>query len=462
MVWSRPWLWYPGREWARLQFSTTGARLAYSSADHRFVYLRNGIDGSFIADLDCESSLHRIAFSADGSRMTTLTSISLNLWSCEDGNLIGTAQTNGHGLAISADGSLIATGYGDTATLWSGDSGNPLPQIEVLSLDSRMVAIAISLDDTLAISTVAGIKLYNVKSRSFISTFSIRSTSSTALAFSPDCTHLAGSVFKTVYLWDIRDIEASSPFSNEQEKRDISALALSRDCSRVACGFVSGEVELWETGSLGKQPISARTHHTVEVATLVYSPDDRPFASGSNDGTLNLWDGKGGALRGTLQYPTKPGLEYKLVVEASNTVLAVAGANAIVLWDLKTLDHIHTFDGSFKVPLSLSANGALLAAVRKAASSDTAFIDGIIPYRRRTVYQTIIFDVTKCTIISTIDVESLTMTFLSNNSQLVVQYVDDDDVCDLLIFNLVNGKVERGPTFEHFMTSHFGMVSQYQ
>ncbi|KIL55512.1 hypothetical protein M378DRAFT_173583, partial [Amanita muscaria Koide BX008] len=149
-------VWYPGRdpdrEWGHLQFSATGARLAYSPADYDF----------FIADLDCKSSSHRVAFSADGSQIATLTSAFLNLWNCQDGKLIGIAQNGGDGLAISANGSLLATGYMDTTTLWSGDSGNPLPQIEVPSLGSNMLAITFSLDDTLAISTLADIKLYNV------------------------------------------------------------------------------------------------------------------------------------------------------------------------------------------------------------------------------------------------------------------------------------------------------------
>ncbi|KIL58680.1 hypothetical protein M378DRAFT_170333 [Amanita muscaria Koide BX008] len=438
-----------------LQFSATGARLACSSGDHKYVRLRNGIDGSFIANLNFRSSLHRVAFSADGSRITTLTSISLNLWSCEDGKLIGIGRSGGStSLAISTNGSLLATGQGDKATLWSGDSGSLLLQIEVLSLGFSMAAIAFSLDDTLAISTVNCIKLYNVKSHTFISTLS---SSSMVLAFSPDCTRLAGGGFLAVHLWDIRGFETSSPFPNEQEKRHISALALSRDCSRVACGFVSGEVELRETGSLGKQLIATGTHHAVAVATLVYSPDGRQFASGSNDGTVNLWDGKDGALRGTLQYPTKPGWwGFILVVGVSNTVLAVAGGNGIVLWDLKTLHYFHTFAGSFGACLSFSADGALLAAVRNAASNDTAS-DDITPYRRSPspFYQTIIFDVTTRTIISTIDIDSHAMAFLPDNSQLVVQHLNDDephvDVGDPLTFNLINGKLERGPTFAHFM-----------
>ncbi|KIL55491.1 hypothetical protein M378DRAFT_591462 [Amanita muscaria Koide BX008] len=150
-----------------------------------------------------------------------------------------------------------------------------------------MRLMTFSPDDTLAIMTSNGILLYNVESRSFVSTLSF--LRSTAMAFSPYSTHLAaGNSDSTVYLWDIRGIEASSPSSNKQAGGEVTALALFRDYSRVACGFEYGAVELWETGSLANQPIAAHTHHSKEVTTLGCSPDGWRFASGSNDWDCHL------------------------------------------------------------------------------------------------------------------------------------------------------------------------------
>ncbi|KIL55299.1 hypothetical protein M378DRAFT_48519, partial [Amanita muscaria Koide BX008] len=221
--------------------------------------IKSSLDSTMFASLSSEmlkvwdavTALHNVAFSADGSRFATLSMSGLKLWSFEDGKLVGTAWNTYHSLvAISTNGSLLATGYGSEVTLWSGNNGDPLPLVEVLHLDSHMWTMAFSLDDTLAIAADDGILLYNVKNGFFISKFSF--TPSTALAFSPNSTRLAaGNINSAIYLWDIRD-------------------------------------------NLAKQPIAAHTRHPKKVTTLGWSSDGRRFASVSDDGTVNLWDGEDG------------------------------------------------------------------------------------------------------------------------------------------------------------------------
>ncbi|KIL64968.1 hypothetical protein M378DRAFT_11089, partial [Amanita muscaria Koide BX008] len=225
------------RSW--LKFSPTGTRLAYSSVNG-IVKLRDGISGRSIADLQCGSS-DEFEFSGDGSRIASLSKDRLSLWNSESGALIGAvkpAAVNGL-LAISANGSLLATGKrGSKVMLWS-ENNDSLSLIEELRID-RLASIAFSLDDTLVVATAFGIKFYDVKNHAFISTLPLRGVP-LSLAFSPDCTHFAVWVFNgSVYLWDIRGIAASSPPSEEYhsgEGTPVTALALSRDCSRLACGF---------------------------------------------------------------------------------------------------------------------------------------------------------------------------------------------------------------------------------
>ncbi|KIL57029.1 hypothetical protein M378DRAFT_39851, partial [Amanita muscaria Koide BX008] len=95
-----------------------------------------------------------------------------------------------------------------------------------------------------------------------------------------------------IYLWDIRGIDASSRPSNE-EVTAVRALALSRDCSRLACGFENNTVELWDT-SPTKQRIASHQAHTRWAEELGFGPDGGPFASGSDDGTIKLWNGEDG------------------------------------------------------------------------------------------------------------------------------------------------------------------------
>ncbi|KIL56290.1 hypothetical protein M378DRAFT_39682, partial [Amanita muscaria Koide BX008] len=158
--------------------------------------------------------------------------------------------------------------------------------------------------------------LYNVQTHSFISTLPFGATS---IAFSPDCTRLAvGTDDGDMRLLYIRGINASGPPS-KRNTTAVAALALSRDCSRLACGFEDGTVELWGTSPttrrLGPRALRSKmeaiffrifrqSRHTSSVEALGFAPDGGLFASGSWDGTIKLWNGGDGVLRGTLKVPS--------------------------------------------------------------------------------------------------------------------------------------------------------------
>ncbi|KIL56048.1 hypothetical protein M378DRAFT_43671, partial [Amanita muscaria Koide BX008] len=76
--------------------------------------------------------------------------------------------------------------------------------------------------------------------------------------------------------------------------------AFSRDGSRIVSWQKESGVKLWDcadgqpTDGFPKRRIAAHRHHRCHIVTLAFSPDGRQFASGSNDGTINLWDGENG------------------------------------------------------------------------------------------------------------------------------------------------------------------------
>ncbi|KIL59001.1 hypothetical protein M378DRAFT_169886 [Amanita muscaria Koide BX008] len=421
----------------QLQFSPTGTRLAYSSADG--IKLRDGISGKFIADLPCGSS-HIFEFSGDGSRIASLSDddgLQLTLWNSESGGLIGAIRQVevGHSLAISANGSLLAIADHDRnqVTLWSEN----LTQIKVLEVD--YLSMALSSDNILAIAAYTVIKLYNVKTHTFISTLPFRGDS---IAFSPDCTRLAVGAFDgSLRLLDIRGINASGPPSKGNPTA-VTALALSRDCSRLACGFEDGTVELWGTSPTRRRigPLYLRSkmeailfrifrqsRHTESVWALGFDPDGEVFASGSYDGTIKLWNGGDGALRGNLKAPS-----YVQAVALSNSVLVAAGDGDVALWSLDTLSPIHTFKQSGS-KLSIAENSALIAV------SDYRFRDSPVA----------LLDVVNRTTIATFNVPSYihSMTFLPDNSQVVVQPFDGD----FRSFNLVTKRIIHEPTLENLI-----------
>ncbi|KIL55324.1 hypothetical protein M378DRAFT_53602, partial [Amanita muscaria Koide BX008] len=140
------------------------------------------------------------------------------------------------------------------------------------------------------------LKIWDAATGTPISTIPGQSGSSTALSFSPDCTHLAGgNEYGDMYLWDMQGIDVSSLPSKKANV--ITAMALSRDCSRLAGVFEDGTVELWEASPTKRRIAS---HQGDRVSAVEFGPDGRWFAFGSDDGTIKLWNAGDGSLHGTL------------------------------------------------------------------------------------------------------------------------------------------------------------------
>ncbi|KIL55595.1 hypothetical protein M378DRAFT_39740, partial [Amanita muscaria Koide BX008] len=134
------------------------------------------------------------------------------------------------------------------------------------------------------------------------------------IKFSPDSILLASySVHSQgkLNIWDAATghthfHDPSSP--SKGNANAVTALTLSRDCSRLACGFGDGTVELWGTSPTKRRigPLLRSTmekfffrifrqfRHTQSVRALRFDPDGRLFASWSDDGTIKLWNGGDG------------------------------------------------------------------------------------------------------------------------------------------------------------------------
>jgi WD40 repeat protein len=76
-------------------------------------------------------------------------------------------------------------------------------------------------------------------------------------------------------------------------------VALSADGQLVASGSDDGTVRLWETSS--GRPIATSQGHTSAVEGMALSADGRLVASGSFDGTVKLWEAKSGTCLRTLR-----------------------------------------------------------------------------------------------------------------------------------------------------------------
>ena len=110
----------------------------------------------------------------------------------------------------------------------------------------------------------------------------------TALAFTPDSTHLlSGEANGTVRVWNALSGAQKSTFRNVSDT-SITALAFSPFSRFFAVGDALGKIQLYDFNTNGPKRIF--TQHTREITALVFSADGNTLVSGSEDGTILMWD----------------------------------------------------------------------------------------------------------------------------------------------------------------------------
>ena len=140
-------------------------------------------------------------------------------------------------------------------------------------------------------------------------------------------------------------------------------MSFSPDGTALASGSDDGTVKLWDVTT--HENIATLQGHTNWVYSVSFSPDGATLASGSWDGTIKLWDVATHENIATLQRPLE-NWSLPMSFSPDGTVLASGAADGTVkLWDVATHENIATLQGHLEdsfILVSFSPDSTTLAS----------------------------------------------------------------------------------------------------
>ncbi len=224
----------------------------------------------------------------------------LRLWDAGTGTVLSIIREHTgltQAAAFSSDGKTLASAGLENGKIFLSDVDGLLTNSENWE-SSALQAILQGNEDGIAAlafspagTTIASggldgkIHLLDILTRRQLRIFRGPESTVTALSFAIDGTFLAsGEENSTLRYWNSLVGEVRQTY--QLESRAIGALAFSPTTGFLAVGDVLGEIWLYDETS--RRTIF--TQHTRKITALVFSRDGRTLVSGSEDGTILLWD----------------------------------------------------------------------------------------------------------------------------------------------------------------------------
>jgi WD40 repeat protein len=195
-------------------------------------------------------------------------------------------------VAVHPGGRLLAVrGRDDTVRLWDLESGAQVHQWSLPTnsfVDSRLV-FSRKGDLLAAGGWDSTVHVWEVESRKTVAV--LRGAVNAAardIVFSPDNRWLASGGYNADQGICIWDLQTSKPMQFLRgHRRTILSLAVSTDGHLLASGSEDGTIRLWDTRTWKEVGL---LQHETNVYGLAFSPDDTRLAAACGDSVIRLWD----------------------------------------------------------------------------------------------------------------------------------------------------------------------------
>ena len=292
-----------------------------------------------------DTKIHVLAVSPDAKTIAGVNpNGEIRIWDVNTGDELSVFAT-GHtqrlsALAFSPDSSTLASGHINTMLLWDAHTFNQLPNR--IDTNAWITALVFSPDS----NTVSSVENFSFqkKTRGVLLKEGVRSTLS---------------------LWNTRTGDKLSDFPVESYQGQAPMIPGQRGTSMststgsdVVAFFQNGHmlatalnsehatddhrfsILIWEVPQ-GKSHFTLKGH-TDKVNVLAFTPNGHTLASGSDDGTIRLWD----ASTGTQILNLRSGKTHALAFSMDGKTLAsISSTFSIQLWDTTTGNQLTTFKG---------------------------------------------------------------------------------------------------------------------
>ncbi|EJF57233.1 WD40 repeat-like protein, partial [Dichomitus squalens LYAD-421 SS1] len=339
-------------------YSPDGRRIVSGSAD---TTLRawDAETGEAICELSCGCQVLGLAFSPDGRHVAAaLSDSTVRIWDPMTGEVVG-EPLRGHPrsvwcVAYSPDGLRLVSGDDDgRICVWLTQTlGMANQSIHDHASCVRCVAFSPNSQYIASGSHDHVVRVWDtIEGQAVGKPFVGHTDRVTSVLFSVDGLRIvSGSRDSTIRIWDF-ETQQMGPFVGHSDA--VEAVSFSPDGHHVVSGSPDGTIRIWSVdesmsvespGDVSSEwPDSALTS---SVTSLAYSPDGRRIISGSEDGTINVWDadaGKsiGGHLKGHSDFITR----VRFSPDGTRFVSASLDSTLCV-WDSTTLRPLGELHGN--------------------------------------------------------------------------------------------------------------------